>query len=228
MLKPSHFGFLLASLIFLCSIGRTRPWILRGLSRSIASIRRTKPRVDRPPAVLSPNTTNTDEFFLRLALKEAYRAAREDEVPIGALVVSRHNQRVLARQHNRVEQRRDATAHAEVLALRQAARRSGNWRLYNTTLYSTVEPCVMCCAAAQAFRVDRIVYGAPDRRLGGIVSHVQLLNVTHPYHTIENVQGGVCAEECGSAMRDFFRDKRKQKRKDHDRTTNKGKHNPGR
>lgn len=164
----------------------------------------------------SPTTTDADdEFYMQLALQEARQAAKENEVPIGALIVRRNEKKdeILARQHNRVEQLHDASAHAELLALREASDRIGNWRLTNTTLYSTLEPCPMCCAAAQAFRVDRIVYGAPDHRLGAIVSSdVKLLNKTHPYHTINDVESGVCGEECGKILTRFFQERRKQRK----------------
>jgi tRNA(adenine34) deaminase len=114
----------------------------------------------------------------------------------------------LAAQHNRVEGRCDASAHAELLALRQAAAATRNWRLHRCTLYSTLEPCPMCFAAAHAFRVERLVYSAPDHRLGAVVTRV----APHPFHNLTSVVGGVCAQECGFVLRAFFRRQRRCRR----------------
>jgi tRNA(adenine34) deaminase len=171
------------------------------------------------------------EFFMMRALREAERATNmESEVPIGAVVVrnqtdfckQRRNQdsidhhsqqiyEILSEQHNNVEQRFDASAHAELLALRDAAATIQNWRLINTTLYSTLEPCPMCLSAAQAFRVQHIVYGAPDLRLGACGTFFDLMSVAHhPYHHISKVTSGIYAEECAQILRSFFRRRRKQ------------------
>lgn len=155
--------------------------------------------------------------FMEIALAQAKKARDKGEVPIGAIVVGRRSTdgesgelKVLARACNHVETNHDASAHAELLALRKAASKTKNWRLTNTTLYSTLEPCPMCLAAAQAFRVSRIVYGAPDLRLGAIKTHIQLLEVNHPYHNIAEVIPDVCAEESAEMLRSFFRERRKQ------------------
>jgi tRNA(adenine34) deaminase len=165
------------------------------------------------------------EFFMRRALEQASRAGRLNEVPIGAVVVQnvtsasdndKNNDlqqfRILASQRNRVEACSDASAHAELLALRGAASAIRNWRLSpSVTLYSTLEPCPMCLAAAQAFRVSHIVYGAPDHRLGAVTTHMNLLGVAqHPYHTITSIHAGVLDEECGSVLVQFFRERRGQ------------------
>lgn len=170
-----------------------------------------------------------DSHFMRLALDEAKQAALRGEVPIGALVVRSVSNadtniignanrtsmfQVLSADSNRVEEKRDASAHAEMLAMRYAAlqNQDASWRLLNTTLYSTVEPCVMCLAAAQAFRVGRIVYGAPDLRLGAVDTHMKLLEHPHPFHTIDDVKGGVYQEESADLLRRFFRAQRTNKR----------------
>jgi tRNA(adenine34) deaminase len=163
-----------------------------------------------------------DDYFMYLALREAERAAKEyNEVPIGAVIVrqkptqwhtlSRETSfEVLSVASNRVETHYDASAHAELIALQQAARKIGNWRLYNTTLYSTLEPCPMCLSAALNFRVDRIVYGAPDFRLGAIETFNNSLIEQHPYHTIHRIDKGVMAEESAQLLQNFFRKRRKE------------------
>lgn len=170
-------------------------------------------------------------FFMIRALRKAERAAYMDsEVPIGAIVVrnqtemyirkgsnhpvEHHPQQmyeVLSEQHNNVEKRFDASAHAELLALREAAATIQSWRLINTTLYSTLEPCPMCLSAAQAFRVQHIAYGAPDLRLGACGTFLDLLSVAqHPFHNISKVTSGICAEESAQILRSFFRRRRKE------------------
>jgi tRNA(adenine34) deaminase len=174
------------------------------------------------PSTLS--TVEVHEYFMRLALEQAERAAvRHDEVPIGALVVRNCTQilqqpqpsyEIWAVASNRVESHHDASAHAELLAMQLAARRIRNWRLHNCTLYTTLEPCVMCLAASQAFRIDSIVYGAPDHRLGAIQSYLPLLEIrNHPFHTIRHVQAGILESSCRHVLQDFFRNKRKQKQR---------------
>lgn len=165
----------------------------------------------------SCDETTIDAHFQKLALEQATEAGRVGEVPIGAILVQRerhHNAtryRILARAGNRVEHLHDASAHAELQVLRKGAKRIKNWRLLNTTLYSTLEPCPMCLAACQAFRVPRLVYGAPDLRLGAVETHMRLLDLAHPYHNVSHVHKGVCAEESADILRAFFRRKRKQK-----------------
>jgi tRNA(adenine34) deaminase len=171
------------------------------------------------------------EFFMMRALREAERAAHMDsEVPIGAVVVRNQTDlykrksnknaveqlpqqmyEILSEQHNNVEKRFDASAHAELLAMRDAAATIQNWRLINTTLYSTLEPCPMCLSAAHAFRVQHIAYGAPDLRLGACGTFIDLVSVAqHPYHNISEVTSGIYAEESAQMLRSFFRRRRKQ------------------
>lgn len=182
---------------------------------------------NKKPMVTFPSDTDpyiVHQHFMRLAIHEARQAARRNEVPIGALVVRNVTQandhdttttfRVVATGRNRVEARHDASAHAELVALRRAAARSRDWRLLNCTLYSTLEPCPMCLAATQAFRVSRLVYGAPDARLGAVETHVRLLEIAqHPFHNVSVVATGVLRDECADMMRTFFRMRRKQKNK---------------
>jgi len=157
------------------------------------------------------NETANHLHFMTLALKQARKAERRGEVPIGAIVVQRKGAEfpvVLSQAHNLVETQHDASSHAELLALRQASRKIKNWRLINTTLYTTLEPCPMCLSAAQAFRVSSIVYGAPDLRLGAIETHMRLLDIQHPMHTISDVTPGILEDESASMMRNFFRQRR--------------------
>lgn len=149
--------------------------------------------------------TSDDTGFMDLALGEADRAAAAGEVPVGAVVVL--DGRVLARGHNAPIGRRDPTAHAEIVALRAAAQELGNYRLAGVTLYSTVEPCAMCCGAIVHARVARLVYGAADPKAGAVESLFRLLQDTRLNHRVE-VTAGVRAAECGSRLSEFFRSRR--------------------
>lgn len=141
------------------------------------------------------------------ALKQAEVAYSKGEVPIGAVLV--HRGEIIARAHNLVEERRDATAHAEMLCLKMGAGLLGNWRLLGATLYCTLEPCPMCAGAMIHSRVERLVWGAPDLRCGAHGSWVNLLDVEHPIHQLE-VVSGILKEECASLMRNFFKKRREE------------------
>jgi tRNA(adenine34) deaminase len=151
----------------------------------------------------------SDLFFMREALKEAKKAFEKDEVPVGAVLVQ--DGRVIARGHNQVEMLQDATAHAEVLCLTSGATALQNWRLTGTTLYCTLEPCCMCAGAMLSCRIDRLVYAAPDLRVGVCGSWIDLFSKEHPIHSIEIVRG-VLEEEAGALMREFFQATRKKKK----------------
>lgn len=140
-----------------------------------------------------------------LALVEARRAADAGEVPIGAVVVL--DGMVIARAHNAPITLRDPTAHAEVLALRAAARETGNYRLERTSVYTTVEPCLMCCGALVHARVARLVYGAADPKAGAAASLYRILDDGRLNHRVE-VTAGVRAEECAALLTEFFRARR--------------------
>ncbi|CAN0276402.1 unnamed protein product [Scytosiphon promiscuus] len=152
---------------------------------------------------------------MRMALRLAEQARMEGEVPVGAVLVgtvpnsSDGKKRVLSTGRNDVERRRDASAHAEVLCLKAAAKERDNWRLVGATLYVTMEPCVMCLSAAQLFRVDRVVFGAPNPNLGACGGWVDLSAQKHAFHEVE-VTGGVLADECALILRDFFRSRRRE------------------
>jgi tRNA(adenine34) deaminase len=153
------------------------------------------------------SSPSSDEHYLRLALREAARGARIGEVPVGAVLVDRGGE-VLARAHNRPVAGSDPTAHAEVVALRRAAKRLGNYRLPGTTLYVTVEPCAMCAGALVLARVRRVVFGAPDPKAGAARSLYRILDDPRLNHRAE-VVGGVLEEECRTLMREFFRKRRR-------------------
>ena len=143
---------------------------------------------------------------MRMALVEARRAAEIQEVPVGAVLVSADG-RVLARAHNRTIADSDPSAHAEILAIREAARRLGNYRLLNTTLYATVEPCLMCMGAIIHARIARVVYGARDPKWGAAGSLYNLGEDRRLNHQPEIVQGPLL-DECRNVIQDFFRARR--------------------
>jgi len=145
------------------------------------------------------------EHFMRLALQQAQRALEDDEVPVGAIIT--HEGRVIGRAHNQRERLKDPTAHAEMIAITQAAEHLRNWRLTGATLYVTLEPCAMCAGALVLGRLDRLVYGATDPKAGACGSVLDI--VRHPMlnHRVE-VISGVLAQECGDLLRQFFEAKR--------------------
>jgi tRNA(adenine34) deaminase len=149
-----------------------------------------------------------DIYYMREALKQAKKAFDADEVPIGAVLV--HQDKIISRGHNQVELLQDATAHAEMLCLTSGAGVLSNWRLADTTLYCTIEPCCMCAGAMISSRISRLVYGAPDIRVGACGSWINLFEKQHPIHTIEIVPG-VLQAEAADLMRAFFQATRKKK-----------------
>jgi tRNA(adenine34) deaminase len=142
-----------------------------------------------------------DEYFMRLSLREAEHALGHDDVPIGAVVV--HGAEVIAAARNERELRGDPTAHAEILALREAARRLGSWRLLDCVLYVTLEPCAMCAGAIVLARVPRVVYGAPDPKAGAAGSVLDVLGEPRLNHRPE-VAAGLLAAESAAVLQDFF------------------------
>jgi len=143
---------------------------------------------------------------MRIAIAEADRARDLDEVPIGACIVDAEGN-ILAAASNRTITNNDPTAHAEILALRAAADKIGNYRLTGTTMYSTIEPCVMCAGALVNARVARLVFGAHDERFGGVETKFRLCDSTDLNHRIEIVSGTL-ANDCRELMQDFFKMKR--------------------
>jgi len=154
-------------------------------------------------------TAASDLFFMREALKEARKAFDKDEVPVGAILV--HKGRVIARGHNQVELLQDATAHAEVLCLTSGSAALKNWRLTGATMYCTLEPCCMCAGAMLSSRIDRLVFAAPDLRVGVCGSWIDLFAKEHPIHSMEVVRG-ILEEESAALLREFFQATRKKKK----------------
>ncbi|MGH2746290.1 MAG: tRNA adenosine(34) deaminase TadA [Thermoleophilaceae bacterium] len=146
-----------------------------------------------------------EEYYMRLALREAERALEHDDVPIGCVVA--HRGEVIAAARNERELRGDPTAHAEILALREAARQMGGWRLVDTVLYVTLEPCAMCAGAIVLARVPRVVYAAPDPKAGAAGSVLDVLAEPRLNHR-PDVAGGLLAEEGAALLRAFFASRR--------------------
>jgi tRNA(adenine34) deaminase len=146
-----------------------------------------------------------DDRLMRVALEEARAAGAEGDVPVGAAVA--RGDEVVGRAGNARERERDPTAHAEILALRQAARALGSWHLEGCTLYVTLEPCAMCAGALVLARIDRLVLGAPDPKAGFAGSLGDIVRDGRLNHEVE-VTVGVLAEECGEVLRAFFAERR--------------------
>src|SRR5205823_12796650 len=147
-----------------------------------------------------------DETFMAEALAEARRAAAEGEVPIGAVLVVEG--RIAGRGRNARERLRDPTAHAEILALQEAARTLGRWRLTGSTMYATLEPCPMCAGALINARVERLVYGVADPKAGAVDTLFEVVRDSRLNHRVQ-VASGILAAECGEILRQFFRERRK-------------------
>ena len=148
----------------------------------------------------------SDTDAMRLAIAQAVAAGEHDDVPIGAVVM--RDGQVIAARHNERELTGDPTAHAEVLALRDAAAVVGHWRLMDCTLYVTLEPCVMCAGALVNSRIGRVVYGATDPKAGAVASLYEVCSDSRLNHR-PLVESGVLADECGRLLKDFFAAKRR-------------------
>jgi tRNA(adenine34) deaminase len=146
-----------------------------------------------------------DEYFMRLALREASRAPEHDDIPVGAVVVK--DGEVIAAGHNEREIREDPTAHAEMIALREAARVLGSWRVLDSVLYVTLEPCAMCAGAIVLARVPRVVFGTTDPKAGAAGSVLDVLAEPRLNHRPQ-VESGLLAQECADLLRSFFAAKR--------------------
>ncbi len=147
----------------------------------------------------------TDEDYMRMALDEARKAFAQNEVPIGAVLV--REGRILVKAHNKPISAGDASAHAEMVAIRPACRLSGNYRLTGAQLYVTLEPCLMCAGAILQARLARVVFGARDSKAGAVFSLYQVLQDSRLNHQVE-VTEGILREECGEILSRFFKEKR--------------------
>jgi tRNA(adenine34) deaminase len=147
----------------------------------------------------------SDDYFMQQALRQALHAYEKEEVPVGAVIV--HQDRIIARAHNQVEALKDATAHAEILAITQAASVIGDWRLNECDLYVTKEPCPMCAGASVNARVRRVIFGCGDSRggaAGGLLNILQMPTLNHKC----DIKSGVREEECARLLKKFFNEKR--------------------
>ncbi len=152
------------------------------------------------------NDFNLDESWMWKAIHLAREAAKLNEVPVGAVIIDGDG-KILAAASNRTIKNNDPTAHAEILALRTAAIRAGNYRLTGATVYTTIEPCAMCAGALVNARVARLVYGAPDERFGAVETHFRICDSPELNHRIE-ITSGVLADNCRRLMQEFFRERR--------------------
>ncbi len=148
-----------------------------------------------------------DERFMREALAEAEKGFAKGEVPVGAVLVFKGE--VIARAHNLIESLADATAHAELLCIKNGSEILSNWRLLDATLYCTLEPCPMCAGAMIHSRLHRLVWGAPDLRCGAHGSWVNLLDIEHPIHRLQTA-AGILKEQSSQLMKDFFKIRREE------------------
>ena len=151
----------------------------------------------------------TDEYFMGEALRQAQKACAADEVPVGVVVV--RDGKIIARAHNQVELLKDATAHAEMLALTQAEAAVGDWRLTDCDLYVTKEPCAMCAGALVHTRIRRVIFGCADPSAGAAGSTINLLQMQSLNHRCE-ISPGVLQTECAAILQDFFRKRRDAQR----------------
>ncbi len=154
----------------------------------------------------------TDENWMRQAIRVAREAEKLGEVPVGAVLIDADG-KILAATSNRTITNNDPTAHAEILALRTAAIRTGNYRLTGTTMYSTLEPCAMCAGALVQARVARLVYGATDERFGAVETHFRICDSPGLNHRME-ITPDILPDKCRSLMQDFF----KERRSNHEKT----------
>ena len=146
-----------------------------------------------------------DELYMRMALDEAQKAGQNGEVPVGAILVK--GDQVLAKDHNRCIEYNDPTAHAEILVLRKGGEASGNYRLGETVMYVTAEPCPMCASAMVHGRVSKLVFGTLEPKFGAIESKFQFLKDRSLNHRVE-VEGGILEKECGEVLKAFFKQRR--------------------
>jgi tRNA(adenine34) deaminase len=150
-------------------------------------------------------TNKEDEKYMKLAIEQAQIAEENGDVPIGAVIV--YKNQIIGKAYNQREQLQDPTAHAEIIALTQAAAFLESWRLHGCTMYVTLEPCPMCAGALVLARIDRLVYGCDDPKTGAVKSLYNIVNDERLNHTI-NVTSGILAEECSDLLQQFFQRRR--------------------
>lgn len=148
---------------------------------------------------------NNDEKYMRIALEEARIAFELGEIPVGAVIVNNETHEVIAKSHNLKETTKDVSAHAEMLAIKEANRKNSNWRLNNHTIYVTLEPCSMCASAILQSRLDRVVIGANEPLMGAFGSRIDL---TREFSSNITLTTGVLKEECLAIIKEFFKTKR--------------------
>lgn len=149
---------------------------------------------------------SNDNYYMGLALRQARLAYKKQEVPVGAILLTSDSN--VYSGHNTVESLHDITCHAELIAIRSAMRATKAWRLEDSTLYSTLEPCPMCLSAAALARVSRIVYAAKEPRLGAVESWIKMPEYKHPFHKFQEIKGGVLEEQASKLLKNFFRERR--------------------
>ncbi len=155
-------------------------------------------------------TVEEKEMFMREALKEAEKSLAKEEIPIGCVIVK--DGHIIGRGHNAREELNQAIMHAEIMAINEANQQEGNWRLLDTTLFVTIEPCVMCSGAIGLARIPRVVYGATNQKFGGAGSLYDILTDERLNHRVA-VERGILEEECAAVMQSFFRIGRERKKK---------------
>lgn len=153
----------------------------------------------------------SDEYYMRLALQQAKIAASLGEVPVGAVIVRKG--KIISAAYNRRELDKNALAHAEILAINSGCKEAGGWRLFDSCIYVTLEPCPMCAGAILNARIDRVVYSAPDPKAGSLSSVMRMYDC--PYNHIPEITGGILADESAKLLKDFFKKLRKEKSDKH-------------
>lgn len=156
-------------------------------------------------------TDEEKEYFMRQALEEARKSLEKDEIPIGCVIVKEGQ--IIGRGHNAREELNQAIMHAEVMAIKEANQVEGNWRLLDTTLFVTIEPCVMCSGAIGLARIPQVVYGATNQKFGAAGSLYDILTDERLNHRVE-VETGILEEDCAQMMQDFFRQRREKQKAD--------------
>ena len=151
---------------------------------------------------------NEQEKYMRLALSEAKKAYVEDEVPIGCVIVKDH--KVISRGHNKRENKKDVTSHAEIEAIRKANKKLGDWQLVDCDLYVTIEPCLMCMGAIIQSHIKNIYYGSEDPKGGACISSIDLSKIKNLNH-YPIIHGGILKEQCSKIVKEYFANKRKNK-----------------